>query len=309
MRRLLTALILLTFAACGDGPTGTEGPPTGPPSLAILSGDRQETSVEDTIPFQAEVQLTRGGDPVPGQLADWRVTMDGCGKPFVTTTESDSSGVVKNRAIAGTRAHTRIPDPGFCTMEVRWIDQSTGEAITDTTILYRVIPGVPNELTRPAFKSGGPCDAPTLHIGDSLDLSVCFTVYDQYGNPLPEASVLPIQWDLPSRNSLVMPGYEGKGWSVDSVPQLHKFGWYPRSVKVDTTVASPEYPADTVPVGGGVVVWSDSLGTIEDSDASSAMSLTAMLPACWEETNHHEGEVTFSGIPWEEGCVQPWEDW
>lgn len=171
MRKLLTTLTAMTFAACGGDATGPEIP-TGTPDMAILSGDRQETSVEDTIPFDTEVQLMRDGKPVPNQLADWRVTMDGCGEPFVTTTESDSSGVVKNRAIAGTRAHSLIPDPGFCTMEVRWIDQSTGQAVTDTTVLYWVEPGPIVQVLGPGAAREG---------NSPLDIGA--VAKDQHGNP------------------------------------------------------------------------------------------------------------------------------
>ena len=91
MRRLLTALTVLLFAACGGTPTdaGDQLPP-GEVSLAIVQGDSQEVSVTDTLPFDAVTRIEKGGEPLADQLVDWRILADGCGEPFVTTTRTDS---------------------------------------------------------------------------------------------------------------------------------------------------------------------------------------------------------------------------
>lgn len=137
-RRLSAVLLALTIACGGEGPTEAR-PPT--PTLAIVSGDSQTVAVTDTLPFDAEVQVMRGGEPVPDQLVDWRVLEDDAGEPFVSTTRTDSQGVSKNRVVAGTRAHTHPEIDGQAHIEVRWIEQSTGESIVEETIAYRVLPG------------------------------------------------------------------------------------------------------------------------------------------------------------------------
>lgn len=143
MRRLLTALVLLTLAACGGEATGVDALPDGPLALALVSGDSQQVAVTDTLPFDAVTQVMKGGQPMADQLVDWAVTADNCGTPFVSTTRTDSVGTTGNRAVAGTRAWTRPDTENFCRMEVRWA-LTQGDSViarVDTAFHYLVLPG------------------------------------------------------------------------------------------------------------------------------------------------------------------------
>jgi hypothetical protein len=112
------------------------------------------------------------------------VLEDNAGEPFVTTTRTDAAGFTRNRVIAGTRAHTHPDMDGHARMEVRWIDQTTGEAIVDSTITYLVLPGraadgLFYEAEQSGLGSGGESGvAWELMHGDRP------WVGDKYGNPV-----------------------------------------------------------------------------------------------------------------------------
>lgn len=175
MRSLLTCgslLLVLAIAACGGGPAApADAAPTGVPRLAIVSGDSQTAQApKDTLPADFVVQVTRGGAPVGDQLVDWRVLEDQAGEPFVTTTRTNSDGTVHNRVIAGTRASTSPELGGPAHVQVRWIDQSTGEAIVDTTIAYTVLPAAASAFNDAEWT------------GSEVPARL---VTDEYGNPVP----------------------------------------------------------------------------------------------------------------------------
>lgn len=177
MRRLLTALTALIFVAC-SGPTGPEGLeiPDGPLQMALVSGAGQEVTVTDTLPTDIVVRVEKGGEALPDQLVDWTVLHDNCGSAFVTTTRTDAEGQTGNRLVAGTRAWTRPDGPDVCQMEVRYAltVADTVQARVDTTVSYRVEPGVASDFISETINWRGFDGVVTL----PADL-----VTDQYGNP------------------------------------------------------------------------------------------------------------------------------
>lgn len=174
MRRLVTALTVLFFAAC-SGPTGPDFPPDGPLDLALLAGGGQEVTVTDTLPSDILVQVTKGGVPLTDQLVDWKVLSDNCGSPFVTTTRTDSLGETGNRLVAGTRAWTRPDGPDTCQMEVRYAltVADTVQARVDTTVNYLVLPG---PIMEESFDGW-------IFAGDTRDTIPGELAQDRYGNP------------------------------------------------------------------------------------------------------------------------------
>lgn len=191
MRRLMTALTVLFFAACGDAPSGVDAIPDGPLQMALVSGGDQEVTVTDTLPSDIVVRVEKGGQPLADQLVDWKVLADNCGSPFVTTTRTDSSGVTGNRLVAGTRAWTH-PDVGrTCQMEVRYalVVSDTVQAQVDTTVDYLVMPGPFREVRVGAGEFYSSTD--TLWIINEW--------VDQYGNDIPPSS-----WRMATRDTALV---------------------------------------------------------------------------------------------------------
>lgn len=180
MRRLLTVLTALIFAACGGDPTGPGGTeiPDGPLAMALVSGGGQEVTVTDTLPTDIVVRVEKGGVALPDQLVDWTVLHDNCGSPFVSTTRTDAEGQTGNRLVAGTRAWTRPDGPDVCQMEVRYAltVADTVQARVDTTVSYRVEPA---EWTGGEVGHGIGTSGSSPLMLDALDDHIT----DQYGNP------------------------------------------------------------------------------------------------------------------------------
>lgn len=179
MRIPLSVLITcsLGFAACGGSTNGPNQIPTsGVPRMSIVSGDSQTVAVTDSLPNPIKVEVTRDGKPVKNQLVDWHVVEQNAGEPFVTTTKTNTDGTTQNRLTAGTWASTRAEIDGPAHLQVRWVDQNTGEAIVDRTIAFWIEPGKP--VTDKA-------DAIYGHPADSVFPLDPRYVQDQYGNPVP----------------------------------------------------------------------------------------------------------------------------
>jgi len=171
------AALAAVASGCGGGPTGPTGS-VGTPALAIVSGTGQRAAPSDTLPADFVVKVTRDGKPVADQLVDWHVVEEHAGDPFVTTTKTAKDGTVRNRVVAGTWAWTRPALGGPAHVEVRWVEQSTGEAIVDTTIAYWVDPGVATDALRGI---GFPDRESPFDVAG--DLGRPDLVTDQYGNP------------------------------------------------------------------------------------------------------------------------------
>lgn len=172
---VVTAMLSLLWAACG-GLTGPDDElPAGPLELALVSGGDQEVQVTDTLPSDIVVKVTKGDSALADQLVDWRVLSDNCGEPFVTTTRTDPAGQTGNRLVAGTRAWTRPDAPDVCALEVRYalVVSDTVQARVDTTVNYRVLPGIAVE------------DFKGFAISGSSPITLPPGIHDRFDNPVP----------------------------------------------------------------------------------------------------------------------------
>lgn len=191
---VITFLVLLAVAlvaGCGDaGPTEAgAGADPDRAQFSIVQGDGQDQTVTDTLPVElvAEVRDTATGEPITGHLADWRVIDDGCGAPFVTTTETDAQGQTDNEWTLGQRAHTRI-DPSRsdapCRLELRL--RVDGQSLTDTTFVAIARPGpvVGERLTGLQIQGSPPITVGMVKSRDNLESDMNARVHDQFGNPV-----------------------------------------------------------------------------------------------------------------------------
>lgn len=177
----MASLVFLTACGGSGGTTTSTGPGgSGSPDLAIVAGDSQRVKVTDTLPADVVVRVTRDGQPIGDQLVDWNVVEANSGEPFVTTTKTNSDGTVRNRIVAGTWAWTRPEIGGPAHVEVRWVDQSSGEALADTAISYWVLPG-PLAQDTGTFTPAPPCGPTPVHGGIPF---VARAWTDTLGNPI-----------------------------------------------------------------------------------------------------------------------------
>lgn len=307
MRISLSVLVTcsLGLAACGGSTNGpTQASTSGVPRMAIVSGDSQTVAVTDTLPNPIKVQVTRDGKPVKKQLVDWHVVEQNAGEPFVTTTQTNTDGTTQNRLTAGTWASSRTEIDGPAHLQVRWVDQNTGEAIVDTTVAFTVLPGPPDDY---GWKGEV---APTLRAGDMFafaDPNVTgLFVIDHYGNPIPYdrlTSTYAVSWTL--TNACTGSGctkdvpVDGTGWDAGPLPRLETKGWpgLPLLVDVDTTQGN--WPSDSVNAHGLIEFTSGSL-------IGARTALYAHVPACWVyQLTTANGELRFKTTAWSANCPTP----
>lgn len=306
MRTPLLVLIVgsIGAAACGGSTNGPNQISTsGVPRMAIVSGDSQTVAVTDTLPNPIKVKVTRDGKPVRKQLVDWHVVEQNAGEPFVTTTQTNTDGTTQNRLTAGTWASTRSEIDGPAHLQVRWVDQNTGEAIVDTTVAYIVLPGPPDSWFWKGRK------VPTVRVGDMLAFAdpdvTGVHITDQYGNPISYdqlTSTYTVSWTIAS-NCTGSCGTDipvtGTGWNAGPFPRMETKGWPTGRIVVTVDTTQGNWPPDSVNADGWIRYSTGSL-------TGGYTTIYAHIPACWvyDQTNA-SGELQFETTAWSANCPTP----
>lgn len=141
---LLALVLAPALAACNGG--GTEPKePTGPLRVSVVAGDQQADTIQALLATPIRVQAVRGdsasaGRPAVGQLVNFVVVEPDCGRPFAGSATTDAQGYATERWELGTKA-------GTCHMEVRAVDQATGQPMVYATATATVQPGAVDTLT------------------------------------------------------------------------------------------------------------------------------------------------------------------
>jgi len=182
MRRIPLVVILL--AACADSGTGPEPTPDPvSPLLEIVAGDGQQDTVAQQLPQPLVVRVvadTTGevelavqgsplyemGDPIPGELINWRVLDDDCGDVFVEATIADTAGLAQNFWTLG-------PQAGNCSVQARVIRD--GQPVVVENFTATALAGAPADITM--------IEDSLIWLGARTPLSAFITsLEDEYGN-------------------------------------------------------------------------------------------------------------------------------
>jgi alpha-tubulin suppressor-like RCC1 family protein len=162
-------------AGCKDG-TGNPGPEY-PPRGQIVSGDLQQGTVGTELATALVVKVTdQDGEPLKGQTVSFAVTAGG-GTLFAATATTNAAGEASNRWTLGTVASDTQR------VEARMIDPETGAPTVLAVFRAVGVPGAPATIT------ARPPVARTGSAGQALADSLQALVRDQYGNPVPGATV------------------------------------------------------------------------------------------------------------------------
>ena len=121
-KMLVSATVLLVLSACGgDSSTGLK---VGPPAaLLIVSGQAKTAVVGTELPQPLQVRVVDAeGNPVPGQIVNFRVTSGG-GTVFAGASITSENGEARERWTLGTSTSQ------LQRLEARAIDPNTGDAL------------------------------------------------------------------------------------------------------------------------------------------------------------------------------------
>ena len=148
-----------------------------PAALQIVAGDEQEGVVGEELPGPIMVRvLDDDGDPIQGQLVNFRVTAGG-GAVFAGASLTNAQGIAQERWTLGTSTveEHRI--------EARAVDPETGAAIVFANFTATALAGPPAALEKYAG------DGQTGTVGQPVATPPAVLVQDQYGNPVGGATV------------------------------------------------------------------------------------------------------------------------
>lgn len=183
---LLSFLLVLS---CKDSPTETRKTPT-PAALDIVAGDGQTGVVGTELANPLVVRVEdASGQPVPGQLVNFRVTAGG-GSVFAGSGLTNAFGIVQDRWTLGTSTADSQR------VEARAVDPNTGARIVFATFRATPMPGPAHSVTKAAG------DAQTGALGAALGDSLAVRVADSFGNPVPGVIVA---WATSAGNGAVSP--------------------------------------------------------------------------------------------------------
>lgn len=164
---LLSSLILVASAGCGEGPTGAETP--SPAEVVKLAGHLQAGPVTERLPERLEVVVVDAeGDSLPGVALSWTP----CGRGG-TVVDADPATNSRGRARATWVLGTTT---GLRSVTVRAGDR---QAVFNATAL----PGPPHALEAVTG------DAQVGPPGDRLPVRINVRVLDEHGNAVGGAVV------------------------------------------------------------------------------------------------------------------------
>ena len=171
-------VVMLFAVGCGGSePTPPPEPGTTATRIAIVDGNNQQATVGTLLPNPLMVRVTDDqGRPVPGQAVAFRVVSGG-GSLNAGAGISDAFGHARDRWTLGTST------AGAHEVEARLIHPTSGEIIATQKFV--------------AVPRAGPVAAAAKHAGDGQRArpgtaatdSLAVRLTDQYGNPVPGASV------------------------------------------------------------------------------------------------------------------------
>ena len=165
----LTALGLLS---CDHSPAG---PSLDQLTLDVVSGDGQ-SAVVGTQLAPLIVKVTSGGNPVAGQVLNFRVTSGG-GSVYGGTELTDAHGIAQELWTLGTKASEAQK------VEVRAVESSSGAQRVFATFAATALPGPATSMKAAAG------DQQTAAVGQPLPTPPAVLVADQYGNPVAAIAV------------------------------------------------------------------------------------------------------------------------
>lgn len=148
-----------------------------PASLLIVSGKDQVGIVGTELAQPLVVRVVNDeGDPVPGQLVNFRVT-EGGGSVFAGSALTNQQGIAQERWTLGTQAGSTQA------VEARAVDPNTGEPLVFGIFQATAVAGVASGIQ---IQQGS--SLAMIALGDSAMLSVAAT--DAHGNAIDTASVV-----------------------------------------------------------------------------------------------------------------------
>ncbi len=164
MRISLLAFVVL-LGACGGSPTT---PSVIRPQVNIALGQSQVDTVGRTLPIQIGARLINAttGAPLPQYILNWSA-VDG-GQLFANVTETGPDGIARNAITLGNHS-------GIQRFTARYIDPTTGEAVTLDTVFSRALPERALWI-RPIWYPIGY----TIHVGDTVAIPVLYE--DRFSN-------------------------------------------------------------------------------------------------------------------------------
>ena len=174
--RLLAVIVGAALLGCGKD--SSTGPHVGPPAnMSIVSGDAQSGVVGEELATPLVVRVVdANGDPVQGQLVNFRVTAGG-GSVFAGSSNTNTDGVAQERWTLGTVAGAGQ------TVEARAVDNATGQALVFATFHANATPDVPAALKILRQPSAA------TQSGQPLAVQPTVQLIDKYGNAAPRNGV------------------------------------------------------------------------------------------------------------------------
>lgn len=145
MSRDIGLFLLLAVSACGGSDRGTEPKPSGPIRLSVVAGDAQSDTIQALLTTPIRIQAVRvnptslATTPAANQLVSFVVVEPNCGRAFAGSAITDASGNATDRWELGTKS-------GACHMEVRAVDQVTGQPVVFATATATINPGAVDTL-------------------------------------------------------------------------------------------------------------------------------------------------------------------
>jgi len=163
----ITATVTLGLLSCDSSPLA---PRLDQLSLEVVSGNGQ-TGVVGTELAPLIVKVTNGGNPVSGQVLNFRV-VSGNGSIYGGTELTDDHGIAQELWTLGTKAS----EPQR--VEVRAVESSTGAQKVFGTFAATALPDKASSLSAIAGNNQ------TAVAGSTVPIAPSVRVADQYGNPI-----------------------------------------------------------------------------------------------------------------------------
>lgn len=207
MRRLISPF-LLAAAACGGSDGATAPIERGPIHMQVVAGNGQSDTIGVMLATPIRVQAVRvdpatlAETPAANQLVNFVVVEEGCGRAFAGSAITDVNGNALDRWELGTTT-------GLCHMEVRTVDQLTGQPVVYASASAIIKPGVAINWTQ---------SIPRVFLLSARVASGILVVeaWDRWGNVVENPSLIlepPAGW-VATADSLFVPATETSGQLV-----------------------------------------------------------------------------------------------